>query len=176
MATFQKCPAAVHELANSILCEFESHKPLLDCRVKIDLVFAYGEREEKTNNLLTDALKKNGIRALGITRKIPLKDRALGRGDAEVALDHDWWEEATETQRRALLDHELHHIAVKVDKRGVVRDDLQRPVIQMRKHDMEVGWFAIIAERHGEASIERQQAEMFYDDFNQAFWPALTDK
>jgi putative metallopeptidase len=173
MPTFQKCPVAINEMANSILCQFDTHQPLLDAHVKIDFVFAYGDRDEQ-GVLVSNALSKNGCRALGIARKMPLKDRAMGRGDAEIALDHDHWETISEKEQRALLDHELHHLSVKIDKRGIVRDDLNRPVLQLRHHDYEFGWFNVVAERHKGASIERIQAAQILEDSGQFYWPALT--
>ena len=175
MPTFQKCPAAVVEMANGLLVEYETHKPILDARVKIDFVFAFSDKDEG-GNPINNALSKNGRKALGITRKIPLKDRVLGRGDAEIALDGDWWEEAPEKQQAALLDHELHHIALKIDKRGVVRDDLGRPLIQLRKHDYEFGWFNVIAERHGQHSLERIFAASMMDNHGQLYWPDVVGK
>jgi len=161
-------------MAKSILEEFDTHKPVLAAGVTIDFVFARCDRDEKTDKPLNDALTKNGVKALGICRKIPLKDRALGRADAEIALDGDWWEgEANEDERRGLLDHELHHIAVKIDKRGLVRDDLGRPVLQLRKHDVEVGWFKTVAARHGRSSMERIQAARIMCDHGQYFWPEV---
>lgn len=172
MATFQKCPIEVRELANEILCEFETHQPLLDAKVTVDFVFAYAE-EDDNGNKIGNALSKNGCKALGICRKIPLKDRALGRADAEISIDGDWWEDANSSERRALLDHELHHIAIKIDKRGLVRDDLGRPVLQLRKHDYEFGWFKAIAARHGIFSLERQQANEMMQADGQYFWPSF---
>lgn len=172
MATFERCPQAVTEMANALLLEYETHGPILDARVKIDFVFAYGARDDNDQRI-GHALTKNGIQCLGITRKIPLKDRALGRGDAEIALDGDWWEEASEKEQKALLDHELHHLSVKIDKRGLVRDDLNRPVIVLRKHDFEFGWFTIIAERHGQHSQERKYAAAMMDAAGQCFWPEM---
>src|SRR5438552_10670957 len=106
--TYQRCPPSVIAIANSILCANESHKPLLDAKVRIDMAFAIcdlGEDGQPTN----DALKKNGMKALGLTRKLGMKDRALGRGDAEILLDHWWWTQiASEEMQAALLDHELH--------------------------------------------------------------------
>lgn len=172
MPTFQKCSQVIKDLANEVLCEFESHKPLLDARVTIDYVFAFGDKDED-GHLVNDALKKNGVKALGIARKIPLKDRALGRSDGEIALDGDWWGDASDAEQRALLDHELHHFAVKIDKRGLVRDDLGRPVLQLRHHDIDCGWFKIVAERHGQHSQERIQARAIMDQYGQAFWPDI---
>lgn len=176
MPTFQRCDESVNEMANEILCEFESHKPLLDARVTVDYVFAFADIDEKTNAPVGNALSKNGTKALGICRKIALKDRALGRKDAEIAIDGDWWKDAVDEERRALLDHELHHIAVKIDKRGLVRDDLGRPVIQLRQHDYEFGWFKVVAARHGNSSMERLQAAEIMCDAGQYFWPAIATK
>lgn len=173
MSKFQRCPKEVNALAAEILCEFETHQPLLDARVNIDYVFAFADVDETTGQPTGNALSHNGCKALGICRKIALKDRALGRADAEISLDGDWWNEANEKERRALLDHELHHIMVKMDKRGLVRDDLGRPVIVLRKHDYEFGWFKCIAARHEDRSMERMQATQMMSDAGQYFWPAL---
>lgn len=157
-------------MAAGILCEFESHQPLLNSKVSVDYVFAFPDRDEN-GTAIGNAITKGGQKCLGLCRKIPLKDRAMGRADAEITLDGDWWAGAKPQEARALLDHELHHIAIKIDKRGVVRDDLQRPVLQMRKHDYEFGWFKVIAERHGLYSQERIQAKLMADEAGQYFWP-----
>ncbi len=173
MPTFERCPKTVNDMAMKLMNEFESHRPLLNCEPKIDFVFAYPEYDEKTGAPVEDALKKNGVKALGICRKLSLKDRAMGRGDAEIALDGDWWARANEPEQRALLDHELHHLMPKVDKRGLVTDDLGRPVFKLRPHDHDVGWFSIIAQRHGRHSIECQQAKRMVDEAGQFYWPEL---
>ncbi len=170
MSTFQRCPKQVSDLAAAILAEFETHSLTLKAGVKFDFVFALGDRDDK-GVLISDAIKKGGVIVRGVARKIPLKDRALGRADAEIMLDGDWWEGATDAERKALLDHELHHICPKLDKRGLVTDDLGRPVLLMRQHDFEFGWFTIIAQRHGIASQERIQAKRIADSAGQFYWP-----
>jgi len=173
MSTYAKAPPEVREMAEKILEEFISYKPIVEAKVKIDFLFAFaevGEDEESKGHALT----KHGIRALGITRKLGIKDRVMGRGDAEVCLDGDWWEDATPARRRALLDHELHHLEVKLDEDGVViRDDLKRPKFKLRKHDVEVGWFALVAGRHGSNSLEIEQAKLVMDSYGQLFWPCI---
>lgn len=173
MTSFKRCDKVVEKLAATILSKHESHRPLLDAKVTVDFVFAYPEYDEKTGEPLADALTKNGVKALGVTRKIPLKDRALGRADAEIAIDGDWWGKAPEEEQEALLDHELNHLAIKIDKRGLVTDDLGRPMIQLRKHDVDCGWFKIVAERNGTHSIEQQQAKRILDEFGQYIFPWL---
>lgn len=174
MPTFQKCDKAVRDSVNAIITEFESHAPLVENKVSIDLVFAFADRDEDSKEKLNDALTKDGYPCFGITKVIPAKDRALGRGDAEIAIDGDWWfEEASKEQRLALLDHELHHISLKKVKGQYVFDSNGRPAIKLRKHDVQVGWFKIIAERHGENSMERQQAKLLMDVAGQYFWPLI---
>ena len=164
-------------MANEILCRWETHKPLLDARVKFDFVFAFAEVDD-SGQRKEFAITHEGRQVFGEARKLKLKDRAMGRGDAEVTLDGDWWnDEATEDQKCALLDHEMHHIDLKTDKYGNAQfDDLKRPLLQLRKHDVEFGWFSIIAARHGAASFERMQAKRLAEQNGQFFWPEIYGK
>lgn len=173
MPTFERADRTVEQLADTLIDKYESHKPLAAVPVKVDFVFARADVDDN-GEPINDALSKNGIKALGICRKMPLKDRAMGRGDAEVCLDGDWWAKASPEEQAALLDHELHHIAVKMDKHGrIAMDDLGRPQLKLRKHDIDVGWFSCIAQRHGAASLERIQAKSIMDNAGQFYWPDL---
>lgn len=173
MPTFQKADRDVRQLAEDLIGRYDTHKPLAELQVKIDIVMAFADEDEK-GNLTNDALKQHGVKALALTRKIGLKDRALGRGDAEIALDGNFWAQASAEEQAAVLDHELHHISVQCDKSGNPQfDDLRRPKIKLRKHDVRVGWFKIIAERHGAASVERQQAKAIMDGQGQFYWPGI---
>lgn len=173
MPTYQKCDGSVAELAREILCEFPTHKPILDARVQIDYIFAFPDYDDM-GMAKNDAIRHHGCKALGLARRLKLKDRVMGRGDCEVLLDGHWWKEASRDERRAILDHELHHFIVKQSTHGVFeRDDIGRPKIVLRHHDFEFGWFAVIAERHGLASQERQQAKIMMEQGGQFFWPEV---
>lgn len=171
--TYDRCPFAIESMMNELLCAYELHQPLLDNRVKIDLGFAMAERNEKTGEPVGFALKQHGVRALAKVRIIPLKDRVMGRGDAEILIDKDWWDTATEPEQRAVLDHELCHLEVRFNESGVVKDDFNRPKLQLRPHDYQIGWFVNVAKRHGPASAEVQQARQMQDESGQYFWPDL---
>ena len=176
MPKYQLADPDTKELANDLLFRFAKHgnyQEIIDNRVKLDILFAYGERDED-GNLLQCALKHHGIEVDGICSVVNLKNRAAGRGDVEILLDADKWDVMGDAAREALLDHELYHIDFKRDKDGSVQlDDLGRPCIKMRAHDFEVGWFAAIAARHGDASGERRQAKAVMDQFGQYFWGGL---
>jgi Putative phage metallopeptidase len=70
--------------------------------------------------------------------------------DFVILLQQEFWQDprVTETQRRALLDHELTHAAVKLDEAGdAVIDECGRVAYRVRKHDLEE--FSDIAARYG---------------------------
>jgi len=174
MPTYTKAPSFVAIMATELLCRFESHKPLLDAKVKIDLLFARANLDDK-GNPVGFAITEQGRQVLGKTRVVSLKDRAKGNADAEILLDGDWWESESAHRREALLDHELHHISVVTSRQGAIKtDDLNRPKLKLRKHDWQFGWFDVIAERHGEFSVERQQAAEIWDKSGQLYWEAIS--
>lgn len=175
MPTFSKAPQSVADLALAIIEEYPSHAPLLKAGVIIDFVFAHADVDdsgEKINN----AISSRGFRVLGQAKKMPLKDRAMGRGDAEITLDADHWNDIGIEERKALLDHEIFHLEVQEDERGHLVDDLERPKLNLRKHDIELGFFNTVASRHGKHSIERIQAQHMLDAFGQFYWPTLCGK
>lgn len=164
----------VYDLAVTIINKFETHHPLRDAAVKIDFIFAHADLDEESLQPTNDAIKHGGYKALGVARILGIKDRTMGRGDAEILIDGDWWRDADDKEREALLDHELHHIAVKVKGPLVLIDDLGRPKLRMRKHDFQFGWFNVIAVRHGVHSQESIQARNFVSRVGQLYLPGLT--
>ena len=174
MSSFKKCDNSVRKLAAEILTQYDCYQPLLDARVTVDYLFAFGPRDGE-GMLSGPALTKNGVRVLGLASKQPAKLRALGVMDCLVQLDGDWWEaaETKDDQRKALLDHELFHFMVVLDDKGPKLDCCKRPQVELRDHDAEVGWFFCVAERHGEASQERIQAKAILAAAPQLFLPGI---
>lgn len=166
MKTYEVAPLDVNHRAATLI---EHHYPeIKEAGVTFDFLFASNENG--------DAITHGGYPAIGLCRIISLKDRAAGRSDAEITLDAKAWEDMTELQRNALLDHELNHVVVKRDKQNAIAfDDLSRPKLKSRKHDYQFGWFTDIAKRHGEASPEVYQAKLIWDKDGQAFFPMLTE-
>lgn len=75
-------------------------------------------------------------------------DRRLHGCQVIVILNRDAWEHFSERQKRALLDHELCHAEIKLDKDlQPVEAEEGRKVYRTRKHDIEE--FRAVVERHG---------------------------
>lgn len=173
MPTYEKCDKSVRDMAIALLNDFETHQLTRSAGVTIDFIFAFAEKDDN-GNPVGPALMHQGYPAGGICRKIALKDRVKGMADVEICLDGDWWGNADEGERRALLDHELHHISPKQSGGGAFKCDAAgRPIIGIRKHDYQVGWFEVIAARHGIHSAERRQASLMMAESGQYFWPEI---
>lgn len=104
-------------------------------------------------------LMLRGVQCYAYVSIVGAKERALGLMDATIVVDFERWKDMPDDRRIALIDHELYHLQVKKLKDGSnATDDMNRPKMCMRPHDIEVGWFVEIAKEHREASIEVMQA------------------
>jgi hypothetical protein len=124
------------------------------------------------NESSVSVLKHQGYPAGAVVRITPLKDRALGTADAVIVVDRAHWLALSQRQRNALIDHELTHLARKVDKETgeMMVDAVERPKLTMRRHDHQFGWFDEIASRHGEASPEVNQARRLMESSGQLYF------
>lgn len=150
MKTYEICGKAVADRVAAMVRKF--HPDLKKIEAKIDLLFVATDADGP-------ALTLHGYACAAVVRIIGKRDRAAGRGDAEIIFDREGYEDMTDAQRDALIDHELYHLLPAKDKNQKFKsDDQGRPVLKMRKHDREYGWFDEIARRHGDNSCEIRQA------------------
>lgn len=124
------------------------HPDLAKARVRIDCVFVTTDGEDGA------PVKVNGYPALAAASTVPQKYRPATKADARITIDKEAFEELTDKQKDALLDHELQHFQAVIDENTVALDGNDRPRIRMRKHDVQIGFFSVIAQRHGENSQE----------------------
>lgn len=149
------------ELQDALKLVLKKHyTDLTKAKVTIDLLEAMPGLDEKGEEKDKHAIVVGGYPADGCCSVTPYRWRVKGCADVEIQVDRHWWDNHTSKERLALLDHELHHIELKRNKKddSVRRDDLGRPKIGLRKHDREFGWFDDVAKRNGENSHEVQQA------------------
>lgn len=152
MTTYCKGNDEVYDRAALIQKLF--YPELVEAGLKIDILFIATDAEDKP------ALTHNGYPAAAVVRVLGIKERTMGRGDAEIVIDEARYIDYSEAEKDALIDHEIHHIKLKRYKNTgpVFLDERGRPRLTLKKHDRQYGWFDEIAKRHGTASIEVKQA------------------
>lgn len=162
MKTYDQAPQKVHDRVNALIKRY--HPDLEKVGLRVDLLMASTDNED------AHAVTLNGYPCIAVVKILGPKERAMERGDAEIVIDRDAYEGMDDEERDALLDHELYHLEITLDKYGKPKvDDHQRPKLKMRKHDRQFGWFDEIARRHGEYSIEISQAKAFVDEAGQLY-------
>lgn len=163
MATYGQATQTVRAMLNEIL---DQHYPdLRHAKVTFDLLFAYptGDGAERKPPLMVA-----GYPAIATVRITPLRDRVLKVADALICIDKDEWENLTDPQRRAVLDHEAHHVEIQWEQEPTDKDytkavwktdDHGRPKLKMKPHDFQIGGFAEICQRYGKDAVERISLE-----------------
>lgn len=160
MPVFMPVKSDVRELVDQVMAKY--HGPLTEAKVTVGLLMAW-----PSGNSL-DAVKLHGYPCAAVARIIPYKQRVKGSEDTEITFDAVRWKELNEDERVALIDHELTHFELARDKKGRLKtDDLGRPKLKTRLHDVQAGWFIAIAQRHGPASFEVKQAREIHGDYYQ---------
>jgi hypothetical protein len=111
-----------------------------DCltKAKIALVWRRGWKPDADGNL-----------RMGQAKKASDCQKELRDFDFVILLNEAAWTEFTADQRLALLDHQLCHCQIRLDKNGEsMEDERGRIVYRIRKHDVEE--FSEIVARHGQ--------------------------
>lgn len=174
MPRYEKAPALVGQIVERMMDRY--HPQLRDAKVTVAQLMAFPITDENGDSK-GPALKYQGYQATAVIKIIGLKERTDGRCDAELVIDGDNWDVLTDAQRDAIVDHELEHLELKYDKDGcLVRDDLDRPKLVIRKHDHQFGWFDAVVRRHGRDALEFKQLDEFQTVHYQQRWlPYLDD-
>lgn len=146
--TYTTCSDDVTDLLDSVLDRW--HKDLVGAGLTVNLLFA--------NNDTSDAVTLHGYPALAVIKINSLKDRVEGKSDCTLTIDEKAWLEMDEAGKLSLLDHEAEHVLLARSKKsGKVKiDDAGRPKLKLRKHDLVLGGFFSIIERHKTSAHEWQ--------------------
>ncbi len=163
MKTYSRMPDETAERVAHLLKCF--HPEIVKAGVTIDLLSVATDGD-------TPPLKLHGVTCAAVVRGTNVKERTKGAADVEITFDEERYLAMSDPERDALIDHELEHIALKRDKKtGMVKLDCRgRPKVGMKHHDADFGWFRVIAERHGMASLECKQAANLFIAEKQTFF------
>jgi hypothetical protein len=153
MTSFQMADSTVTELVEKIMKL--NHPLLVEADVKVGVLMCF--------NPDGGAIKHAGYPALACVKVVSLKDRITKGFDVEMMIDQSEWNDLTANQKVAVVDHELTHVnrvpnspkAIKAGESAWKTDDIDRPMIKLRKGDINIGdGFADVIARHGDDAVE----------------------
>jgi hypothetical protein len=154
-----KCGDEVTQMADKLLGS--THRDVAELDPDIGYYFIEydsdtKEAAAKKHRELPPVLKLHGAACAATIKINSYKDRVQGKPDVTVTISREAWDEFTDAQRLALLDHELTHLLVKWEKKtnAPMADDLGRPTFAMRPHDYDLSIFGEVVRRHGKAAVE----------------------
>lgn len=168
--TYEKAPRKVVETIGEVLRRY--HTDLCNMKLRVDALLVHAPLDAEGCPAGPALTSSGGYPALAKVKVTPLKDRVLGRGDCEIMLDGDRYPKWNDDVLRCLIDHEIEHL----EFTGNV-DDIGRPKLRLRPHDVEFGWFDAVARRHGDHSCEVRQAKGFFGNrsLRQLYMPGWED-
>lgn len=158
MAIYRNADSQAHDLIHELIDEY--HGSLKDCAVRVGALFAFAPRDEETGEPKGDALKKYGLPASATVRIVSQRDRIAGLPDCQILIDGEAWEkEWSDEHKKAVLDQQLQYLEVQFDEEGGVKlDACCRPRLRIIPPDYLISGFRMIAERHGDESVEVKEA------------------
>lgn len=148
------------ERYHAILAVMEQYRqPLKSAGVTLTVIMCSGPRDQN-GDVCGPAITVGGYQAMASIKITNLEQRSTGLGDAILKIDQDRVDELSEAQRVALWDHELSHLDIVLDDGGAVkRDDLGRPKLKARKHDIQIGGFSEVIAKHKQHALEALQVQ-----------------
>lgn len=142
------------------------HERLSEVTFDVLTVCEYDEESGEELRCLT----LHGYPAAATVKIMSHERRAQGSADVLLTIDAIAWHELSAAERVALLDHELTHVLILEKDGAVVRDDLRRPKLKLRLHDVEIGGFLEVMDRHREAALEVMAVRACVRAGGQYYW------
>lgn len=126
------------------------HGHLIRAGVTVGVLTAHAPTDDE-GNPKGAALKLHGVRCAATIKVTTQEQRVKGFEDAIIKVDGDRWDTFSPERQEAIIDHELTHLNPTGDT-----DDCGRPKIKTRSHDVDLGGFTAIVERHGRNAVEAE--------------------
>jgi len=118
-------PLEVYKVLDNVLEELRHDLEENKCRIA--LAWRYGLKRNKDGQLV-----------LGKCKKVSELDKLYAEFDFVIILNSEAWKTLNEQQRKALVHHEVCHIAIATDQNGNTKKDTRgRTAFRVKKHDIE---------------------------------------
>ncbi|MBD3784576.1 MAG: hypothetical protein IE926_16775 [Micrococcales bacterium] len=132
MTTYEWADTEVEPIAKALIAEVKDHEDLVHARI----LYVFRDKHALSRG---HAILGKARKVAGLTQFL-VDDESIDAPLFVLEFPRDLWKEMTDQQRRALVDHELSHLAVERNDDGIW-------VGRTRGHDVEE--FLAIVKRHG---------------------------
>jgi len=152
------------KILNEVL-DLEKYEWIKSYDIHIKMFQKYG-KYDKDGNLISPALKKNGIPIPLILKIVSSFNRLTDDVDVKIIVNKDLWEEYTEGEKKASLDNVLNYLEVKTDKMGEpipISEDNDKVQLRMKHPDFYCEGFNSMIETYGKDYIPWQEAKAIYE-------------
>lgn len=158
------------DMLNAVTKQYQPH--LVEAGVTVCLLQAHARVNERTGIPKGPALKLHGYPCMATIKINSENARIEGAADCTLVIDGDRFFDLEEAEQIATFDHELEHLIVAKDKYGQVKlDNCNRPKLKMKPHDIVIGGFNSIVDRHGINALESQQYRDIHQLMTQKTFP-----
>lgn len=129
------------------------HPHLVENEVKIAIVMIAGYDKE---DMLVPATKEHGAYSPGMVSLVKGKRRVNNQNDVEIFLDQHFVDHSPREKTVALIDHELEHVQMVLDRNGIVSVDetTGRKKLKLKPDDWTLTGFLSVVRRHGDNANE----------------------
>lgn len=143
------------------------HDDLTKSRARIDAIFV------TTDGDGGNPVRDKDILSIVHPAIVPARYRGGMKADAVLLIDREMWDELTDKQQDAWLDHGLTHLQAVITENTVATDGNDRPKLRLRVHDVTLGFFSSVAKRHGENSPEVMACRAMIENMSSIFLPGF---
>lgn len=153
---YEKAKDEDFELLNNIISTNDEYHDINTFKLKYNLLYAFPTTDD-AGNIKSPAIKNKGVACAAMIKLIKGADKIIKNYDFEIFVDKSLWDEISISEKTAILEHELFHIKFKKDKNNDFKfDEYDRPMLQLKEHDLIFWGFSEIAKKHGDFSIEKK--------------------
>jgi hypothetical protein len=159
--TYESCDGVVGTVIERIVNK--EHGEFASCEPPVTIAALWARNSDKTQ----PAVKLHGYPCRATIRKTNSKERANGSADLMIVIDEAVWDSLDSGSRDGLISHEIEHVELlmKGNRAKIGHDG--RPALRLKPHDYELGGFLDVIRRHGDNSLEYQDAKTFATDQRQ---------
>ncbi len=147
----------------------DHHRRLAAEKVRVAVLMIHPP-VNKDGDKIGPAIKHAGVEVAGRIKVATARERVLAEVEAIMEIDAEFWDTLVIESQAALIDHELEHLVILIDKEGVTRRHPGNlPVLATQPDDWMLTGFRSVVDRHGAHALEAMAIRELYEGFQMVF-------